>query len=37
MTEAEKLAAIAALLPQWQSGELSSYDFACRVEKVMEG
>jgi hypothetical protein len=37
MTEAEKLAAIAALLPQWQSGELSSYDFAWQVEKIMEG
>jgi hypothetical protein len=37
MTEAEKLAAIAALLPQWQSGELSSYDFACLVTMAMAG
>jgi len=36
MTEAEKLAAIAALLPQWQSGELSSYDFASAIEKVLK-
>ena len=31
MTEAEKLAAITVLLPQWKSGELSSYDFALQV------
>jgi hypothetical protein len=37
MTEAEKLAAIAALLSQWRSGKLSSYDFACLVAMAMEG
>jgi hypothetical protein len=37
MTEAEKLAVIAALLPQWQSGKLSSYDFACMVAMALAG
>jgi hypothetical protein len=37
MSETEKLAAIAALLTLWQSGELSSYDFAQQVEKVVAG
>jgi hypothetical protein len=37
MTETEKLAAIAALITQMHLGELSSYDFACEVEKVVAG
>ena len=35
MTAQEKVQAINEMLVLWQSGELSSYDFAVAVERVM--
>ena len=34
MSDADKLAKIQQLLTEWNSGELSSYDFAYAVEKL---
>jgi hypothetical protein len=35
MLEQEKIRVLKELLAQWKSGELSSYDFASAVEKVL--
>jgi hypothetical protein len=35
MLEQGKIRVIKQLLAQWQSGDLSSYDFASAVEKVL--
>jgi hypothetical protein len=35
MLERGKIRVIKQLLAQWQSGDLSSYDFAAAVEKVL--
>ncbi len=35
MLEQDKIKVITELLAQWQSGDLSSYDFAEAVKKVL--
>lgn len=36
MSEQDKVQSIKDLLTLWKSGELSSYDFAFAVEKLLE-
>lgn len=36
MSEQDKIQAINELLVIWKSGELSSYDFAVSIEKLLE-